>query len=496
MKKWLCLILAAFILSSSMGGCGKDTEPETVGTAEPVQDVKSEETEPPETEPERVPLGLPELNYDGASLTIMSYQSTGGDDYHWTEFAYDEEMKGEVVNEAIGDRNRMTEELLNVSICNNDLLDTSYTVISQTMMNNIMAADTSVDVYTPFLNGVFSAITQGQFVNLYEMPMMNIENEWWDLAMNRDLAMNKKLYFQAGDILLSTKQLNGIMQANVKVLSENNIELPYEIVMEGKWTWDVVYDLCSKLAVDLNGDGIMNEHDQWGFTHNKDSAYWLFVSAGGQIAKLDDEGVPVLVEDLEHNLAVLEKMAKIYGNKDIFYDVNTMPETWTTNANMFKADQVAIRPASVYNLLSLRDMEGDFGILPNPKADENQKEYRHNPVSFRMAVIVVPVTNTRLEMTGAVLEALAYYSKDTTAEAYYETTLRGKISRDGKSRDMLEIVFSTVCYDLIESYRWGNMFSVVCNGIGDPSTFSSGYISTKKTTAKAIEKAYAFYAGD
>lgn len=173
-----------------------------------------------------------------------------------------------------------------------------------------------------------------------------------------------------------------------------------------------------------------------------------------------------------------------------------MPNQWTTNREMFMNDQVAMQPASIYTLQTRREMVSDFGILPYPKLDENQNDYINCPTSFRMQVITIPVTNARMEVTGAVLEALAYHSLDTTVEAYYEANLQGKVSRDNESRQMLDIIFSTVTYDLIETYRWGELFAVVCNGINDPSTFASGYAAAEKAAQTAMDDTYSYYAAE
>ena len=110
-----------------------------------------------------------------------------------------------------------------------------------------------------------------------------------------------------------------------------------------------------------------------------------------------------------------------------------------------------------------------------------------------MLTITIPVTNTRLELTGSVLEALAYYSKDTTVEAYYDANLQRKVSRDDESRRVLEIIFSTVTYDLIESYRWGDIFNIVCNNVEDPSSFISQYTSGESAMISDMEKTYTYF---
>lgn len=148
------------------------------------------------------------------------------------------------------------------------------------------------------------------------------------------------------------------------------------------------------------------------------------------------------------------------------------------------------------NLQSTREMVSDFGILPMPKYDEQQEDYMNCPASFRMLTITIPVTNTRLELTGSVLEALSYYSKDTTVEAYYDANLQRKVSRDDESRHVLEIIFSTVTYDLIETYRWGDIFNIVCSNVEDPSSFVSQYTSGEPAMVADMEKTYTYFAGN
>ena len=491
MKKILCILLAAFLSIPLLSGCAGDTAVEETAAVSPQTETTAE---PAETEPARPALVLPNTDFEGAAVTIMSALVEGtATSTRFAEFLYDEELAGEGVNDAVLNRNNIVEDLLNVDIVSDDIAGNT---IANTLKKQTKAGDTAVDVYTPYMENLLTIITEGYLINLYDMPVMDIENEWWDTAINRDLGIAGKVYMQGGDILLSSKELHCYLGVNRKILSDYGIEMPYQLVFDGIWTMDAMYDLCCDLTVDLNGDGILNQNDQFGYTHTKDSAYWMFVDAGGRIAALNESGKPELTGAMEQNVAVLEKMAKIYADPTIFYDVAKMPEQWTTNREMFMNDQVAMQPASIYNLQTRREMVSDFGILPYPKYDENQQEYMNCPTSFRMQCITVPVTETKLDCVGSVLEALAYHSKDTTVEAYYEANLQGKVSRDEESAQMLDIIFSTITYDLIESYRWGSMFNVVCNGIADPSTFVSAYTAAEKVTVKAMEKTYSFYSGE
>ena len=90
-------------------------------------------------------------------------------------------------------------------------------------------------------------------------------------------------------------------------------------------------------------------------------------------------------------------------------------------------------------------METDFGILPYPMWDESQDGYISRIEGC--VVPLIPLTNTDLDSTGAILEALASASPDTSVAAYYDIALTGKVTRDEDSVEMLDIIYSRRIYD-------------------------------------------------
>ena len=88
-----------------------------------------------------------------------------------------------------------------------------------------------------------------------------------------------------------------------------------------------------------------------------------------------------------------------------------------------------------------RDMKDDYAILPYPKFNEAQTDYYTHMNSFFPYAISIPVTNTRLEETGAVMEALGYISQTTILPKINEAVLNEKIARDEDSKEMLDILF-------------------------------------------------------
>ena len=75
----------------------------------------------------------------------------------------------------------------------------------------------------------------------------------------------------------------------------------------------------------------------------------------------------------------------------------------------------------------------------------------------------MPFNNTDPEMTGATLEAMAYYSVDTLTTAYYDNALKSRYIRDEESGEMLDILFATRVYDLGFIFNFGGSGDIINN---------------------------------
>ena len=78
--------------------------------------------------------------------------------------------------------------------------------------------------------------------------------------------------------------------------------------------------------------------------------------------------------------------------------------------NMFQNRQLYFLDIRMFEIerYGFRDMEDDFGMIPHPKLDEAAPHYTQLVNNNVVTVTTVPVTNSKLEMTSILLEALAY----------------------------------------------------------------------------------------
>ena len=151
-KEKVSLVLAALLLALSCAGCSESKpnadDPGGDGAADnPAAQTAETEPEPEETA-ESFDPGLPEKDFGGRTFTLMTKNDASWSD--WKESSiWSEGMTGEVLNDAVFERNNYVEETYNIELAeyapNSGSLD-------REAGNAVTAGDTSYDVVMPPLN--------------------------------------------------------------------------------------------------------------------------------------------------------------------------------------------------------------------------------------------------------------------------------------------------------------------------------------------------------
>ena len=138
------------------------------------------------------------------------------------------------------------------------------------------------------------------------------------------------------------------------------------------------------------------------------------------------------------------------------------------------------------NIKALRELEFDFGILPQPKFDTAQKEYYSLAQSN---VMVIPADIEDPDMAGVISEALAIYSNQHVLPALYETAFNYKYLRDEDSIAMFDIIKNSLVYDKLWNYAEGNSSVYFLSQLMGKA--STDVISFYESTHTAVEKVMA-----
>ena len=154
---------------------------------------------------------------------------------------------------------------------------------------------------------------------------------------------------------------------------------------------------------------------------------------------------------------------------------------------MFDSEQALFYTTLLTTVDKHRNSETDFGILPFPKYDSNQKDYGHAVSAFHCAFVCVP-TLAASPRVGAILEELAYQGQKLLTPAYYDQTLIGQYTRDEESASMLDLIFATRVYDVGIYYTIGDYKTALSRLYVTRSALSSLYDANLGQAEKKIDQ--------
>jgi hypothetical protein len=192
----------------------------------------------------------------------------------------------------------------------------------------------------------------------------------------------------------------------------------------------------------------MDSNDRMGATGTvKSFHHMLVIGAGFNYITMDKDNYPEFsVKGNEKMISFFQKIIK-YQNDDpyAFYgpaDPNSenFPVDFASGGSLFFVSWP-------YHIANLRDMRDDFGILPAPKYDAEQKNYYSNTANGELSTLPRTYDPARLENIGILLEAMSFYTHHEIIPVYKEVLLQTKVARDMDSSEMLDIVFNGITYD-------------------------------------------------
>ena len=475
-KRILSLLLAAMLLTACSGG---KTESETDGIA-PGADTAAD-TAPVETE---ITVELPDKNYGDAEVMFLTVQNTGLDQYSCYEI-YTDEMNGTLINDAVFVRNGQVEKALGVRIAESKQPDAEKVARS-----NLVAGDTTFDVVMPYMNRAIDLATEGLLTDLSTVPYLALGKPWWDGRVTKDMVIADKVFFSTGDISILDNECTMVMFFNKDLITDYSLESPYELVREKRWTIDKVGELASAVTHDVDGDGKMTSKDAWGMTAAFNAPVSFYFASGERIVNKDADGNLQFCLGTDRSMDVLTKVLSLCLGDDALYNAG-----YGDAVTIFNEGRALFVTFALTDISGLRESEYGFGILPYPLFDEAQSEYNNLISTGLVPTASVPYNNTDPEMTGATLEAMAYYSVDTLTAAYYDSALKSRYVRDEESGEMLDIIFSTRVYDLGFIFNWGGAGEMITKMYQNKQTdFVSKWESIKPAAESAMAQAIDVFA--
>ncbi|MHB1151618.1 MAG: hypothetical protein ACYCWE_00205 [Eubacteriales bacterium] len=481
MKRFACAFLA-FCLLCSITACAGNTE-------EPLITTAAESKTAAETIKES--SGLPERDFEGKEyLFYVMGQKRNVNNY--SVEIYSASQNGDVINDAVFERNSALNERYNFVISEAASEDSN---MAATASKNITAGDDVYQVLMFSLTDATVLVNSGSLVDLYSAEYLDFSKSWWDSGMTENLSVGGKLYTAMGDINIMDNNATWAVFFNKKLIIDYKLELPYNFVKSDNWTYETYLDMARTAAADLDGNGTMDVNDRWGTVGSYENTFFMFMSAGERLTGKDSDDIPYLVVPTNRTFSAVESIFSVQLDTETstLHADNHSAEygnVWSELIRVnFKADLSLFYVAGMLTYTLMRDMESEYGMVPMPKLDTEQPNYYTTLNKNNASSVCIPMSNSDIEGTGFVLEAMASESTDTLTAAYFNVALERKYMRDEESRGMLEIILSSRVFDLASLYDWGGIYSMLSSMTSAKNTdYASKYAAVENPAKSAIEK--------
>lgn len=478
MKKTIAVFLTLLFLTAAVSSCAGGAE-KSDGTGA-VSEAASTEAAT-ESNSGFVRKKYAETDYGGYEFRFLSpkpgshfYGITGKNENE----IYYEQQTGDVLNDAVYTRNMYTEELLGIKI--SPVWADSTDAVGSTLKKSVTAGDDAFDALLNRLDFQLNSSAENLLYNLMKIDSISLPSSWWDKNIISNFTMfNSKLYALAGDINYYDDYAVQTMYYNKKLCADLGFEQLYDTVRAGKWTFETFAAMTNASSADLNGDSAFKiGDDQYGYVNHSHAILHMIFALGEKMSVVDGDGII--------NINASQNLVDVVGR---LYDFHHKNQAVCLSGDYIKAftdGRVMFFAEMVGGMNAFRDMQNDFGVLPMPKRDEEQKDYTAYVSNGWTTSVAVPITSSDPERAGTVLDAMSAFSSDTVTSAVYDVLLELKLIRDTDSQEMLSYVFASKVYDWAGDLAWAQSLRDIYSGLLTAS--SNTFVSTLDSKKEGIQK--------
>ena len=484
----LSLLLALMMVLSLFVAC--DNTPEET-SKKPAESTKTTDDDDPRQQiKDTVPT---DLDYNGQTVTFFVRDES---DLLKYELAC-EELLNDTLFDAIHYRNIDVETRLGVKIRTIGQSGAwgQHTAWNETLSTAVLTNSGDFHGCAFYLSQGSALAKDGIYYNLFSLTedtgdgYLNFEKPWWNQSITDELAVYGSMFFAGGSLTI-TETSGGICLFfnrdlfNELFPEERDVAL-YQLVRDGKWTADKMAAYVAEGWTDVNSNGVIDEGDivgtRSGAIGNFSSGEmdpWI-VAMGLNLTERDPYGEPVIALFNSHTVPAYEKVRSIFGNNPGALLVDSVPgETSMENGNVLFYNKTLSFGGG------MRESTVSYGILPLPKYDEEQDDYRTGFGNNASALAICSnLSANEAAMTSAVLELLSAESYKQVIPVYYGKVLQGQYSREQADAEMYDLILNSFVFSFgfaYSSQSLSNLGSIFRNL--DPVFDIQNHIDSNKVT--------------
>ena len=331
----------------------------------------------------------------------------------------------------------------------------------------MLSGNDNIDLICQYSLSAAIGAQHGVYLNLLDLSYVNWDKYYWSDSLYDYNAVNGKMYYCTGDLTGTSIKNMFVMVYNYDLINDYRIENPYEVVDRGEWTIETLKKFSRDIYVDENRNSASDIGDIFGLVVGDYRTIDAF-QAGSNLVSIvkDPDGKLQINEQMSgsYGVSVIEKLENLlHGNSGAYCNNKTDKPDYSASFIQGNAAFMVTMCSGIISSVSKSDI--NYGILPIPKYDENQKNY-HTCLNMTYNMYSVPIVARDPNMSGAVLESLAHSGNRNLIPVIYKA-LQYKYSNRPEDVRMLELLRSGIIYDPGRIFDQMGIYSFVRSTVRD-----------------------------
>ncbi len=450
MKRVLVLLISLFVLFSlaalNFTSCGEAEESENK-----LENITKTSAEEGDIFWERAQFkdDIGDYDFGGKELRVVSHDASD----FWVD--EDDINKGDLIKDAYAERTRAVEERFNFKLV---LTYTArYDYVRDYVIKTVTSGSDEFDLFCSQLWSAGNIVTKNVFINWYDVPNVDFEKPWWSEFNRTQLTYDGKCILAISDFSFRTVMSAQCVYFNKALAEAYDLGNLYEVVNDGKWTYEYFYDIIKDVYIDEDGDGEKSRGDFYGVAQPGNEGVSAFLAGfDNPVAIINSEGEPEDVLKTDKIYDIVDTMINhCHNTKGVYFipvETNGRYKDYSESPiHLFYEGKAIFTVATLGNVTDaiMRNFKDDYGILPMPKWNEYQDRYYTNVayqdmsytnIGPHISVLAVPKTCKDIEFVGACVEALTAETWKTVSPTFYEIALKTRYLRDDESKITLDYI--------------------------------------------------------
>ncbi|MBR6681363.1 MAG: hypothetical protein IKL40_00065, partial [Clostridia bacterium] len=411
------------------------------------------ENEEEETKKRHEHPKIPTPDYNGHVFTFLTDNSQPN-----RSFIVAESETGEIMSEVITKRNSALSQKYNITVAHqraNDIIAEVENAVNSGVIDFDAILATGSDLTSLAVKGMLYDLNNDDF----SLDAQYTGYYFWDQNANEQLAFGNKLYFS--NCAFNIHSFGYVMFFNKYLIEEYNLTSPYEMIKNNTWTidnWAEMVKTANQNIIDWqNKYPSSSLLDTRSVVFDNNTPKVFAYSSEIRATTNDKSGTiqTTLLDNRTSLVAVYEKLCQLVEAEFcIPYDSDSIKH--------FEQDKIIfmIKDASFTDLSNT--MEHEYGIVPIPKFDSDQKDYM-TLYPENGYLLALPSLMPDPDRTVTIIEDMNYYSSFIINPTWFDVLLTRRYARDDESEMTLRTLYENRIYDIGLYNDLGGIGSVVLN---------------------------------